>query len=83
MASQKGMEQALIWLRSKMAEKDTLDAINAELVYNVLQDIQSKRKVIGSLYHIEKEQNKRLKSEIMEHDKYTRMDFGYGRGEDG
>lgn len=51
MPSRKGLEQALTWLKSKMAEKDTLDAINAEVTYNVLMDIQSKRKVIGALYH--------------------------------
>lgn len=41
----------MTWLKSKMAEKDTLDAINAEVTYNVLMDIQHKRKVIGALYH--------------------------------
>ena len=51
MPSRKGLEQALTWLKSKMAEKDTLDAINAEVTYNVLMDIQNKRKVIGALYH--------------------------------
>ena len=73
MPSQKGLEQALVWLKSKMAERDTLDAINAEVVYNVIMDLQSKRKVIGSLYHLTKEQNKRLKNEIMEKDKYERV----------
>lgn len=51
MPSKKGMEQALTWLKSKMAEKDTLDAINAEVCYNVIIDLQKKRKVIGALYH--------------------------------
>ena len=51
MPSRKGMEQAMTWLQSKMAERDTLDAINAELTYNVLIDLQKKRKVIGALYH--------------------------------
>lgn len=51
MPSRKGLDQALTWLKSKMAEKDTLDAINAEVTYNVLMDIQKKRQVIGALYH--------------------------------
>lgn len=51
MPSRKGMEQAITWLNSKMAEKDTLDAVNAELTYNVIMDLQKKRKVIGALYH--------------------------------
>lgn len=51
MPSRKGLEQALTWLKSKMAEKDTLDSVNAEVTYNVLMDIQNKRKVIGALYH--------------------------------
>ena len=51
MPSRKGTEQALTWLRSKMAEKDTLDAINAEVCYNVIQDLKDKRQVIGALYH--------------------------------
>lgn len=51
MPSRKGMEQVMTWLQSKMAERDTLDAVNAELTYNVLIDLQKKRKVIGALYH--------------------------------
>ena len=51
MPSRKGMEQAMTWLRSKMAEKDSLDAVNAEVCYNVILDLQKKRKVIGALYH--------------------------------
>ena len=51
MPSRKGTEQALIWLQSKMAEGDTLDAINAEVCYNVILDLQKKRRVIGALYH--------------------------------
>lgn len=51
MPSKKGLEQALTWLTSKMAEKDTLDAVNAEVAYNVIIDLQKKRKVIGALYY--------------------------------
>lgn len=51
MPSRKGLDQALVWLKSKMAERDTLDAINAEVCYNVIMDLKDKRKVIGALYH--------------------------------
>jgi len=40
MPSRKGLEQATTWLRSKMAEGDTLDAINAEVCLNVIADLQ-------------------------------------------
>ena len=60
MPSRKGTEQALTWLRSKMAEGDTLDAVNAEVCYNVICDLQEKRKVIGALYHQAHTANKRL-----------------------
>lgn len=41
MPSKKGMEQALIWLRSKMNEGyDTLEGINAEVCYNVILDLK-------------------------------------------
>ena len=51
MPSRKGLEQALTWLRSKMAEKDTLDAINAEVCYRVITDLREKKRVLGALYH--------------------------------
>lgn len=51
MPSRKGFEQAITWLRSKMAEGDTLDAINAELTYNVMLDLKAKREKIGVLYY--------------------------------
>ena len=51
MPSKKGLDQALTWLKSKMAERDTLDAINAEICYNVIMDLKDKRKVIEALYH--------------------------------
>ena len=66
MPSRKGLEQALTWLKSKMAEKDTLDAVNAEVTYNVLMDIQSKRKVIGALYHQTHTANRKAQEKLQE-----------------
>lgn len=51
MPSRKSMEQVTAWLRNKMAEKDTMDAVNAELCYNVLMDLRNKKDQIGAIYH--------------------------------
>ena len=51
MPSKKSVDQVIAWLRNKMAEKDTLDAINAELCYNVLIDLRNKKENLGALYH--------------------------------
>lgn len=51
MPSKKSTDQAIAWLRNKMAEKDTLDAVNAELCYNVLMDLRKKKEDIGAMYH--------------------------------
>lgn len=58
MPSKKGTDQALTWLRSKMAEKDTLDAINAEVCYNVIMDLQRQKDRIGALYSQERYANR-------------------------
>lgn len=63
MPSRKGVEQALLWLKSKMEDRDTLDAINAELCYNIIMDLQAKRKVIGALYHQQTVQNRSMKAQ--------------------
>ena len=80
MPSKKGLDQALVWLKSKMAERDTLDAINAEVCYNVIMDLKDKRKVIGALYHqayteLKHERNK--KEELDDLEKACRQDVFY------
>ena len=77
MPSRKGMNQAVVWLRSKMAEKDTLDAINAEICYNVLMDLQKKRKVIGALYHREYVAGKLRREEDEEIQIQSRIPIGF------
>ena len=47
MPSRKGMEQAMTWLRSKAMDRDSLDGINAELVLNVIADLQRQNKQKG------------------------------------
>lgn len=66
MPSRKGLEQALIWLKSKMAEKDTFDAINAETTYNVIMDMQRQRKKIGALYYRASNSNRRAQEKLQE-----------------
>lgn len=51
MPSKKGFDQSVTWLKSKMAERDTLDAINAEVCYNVLIDLKKRKDIIGAKYH--------------------------------
>ena len=51
MPSKKGMEQTLLWLHNKMAEKDTLDSVNATVCYNVLMDLQRQREKLGAIYN--------------------------------
>lgn len=66
MPSRKGLEQALVWLKSKMAEKDTLDAINAETTYNVIMDMQRQRKKIGALYYRASSSNRQAQEKLQE-----------------
>ncbi len=63
MPSRKGTEQALTWLRSKMAERDTLDAVNAEIAYNVILDLKKKKSAIGARYHQAHEELNRQREE--------------------
>ena len=59
MPSKKGTDQAVTWLRSKMAEKDTLDAINAEVCYNVIMDLRRQKESLGAIYQRLKETTER------------------------
>lgn len=52
MPSHRGTEQAITWLRSKMAEGDTLDAINAEVCLNVINDLKRQRDNLGAKLQI-------------------------------
>ena len=49
--SRRGMVQAIAWLNSKIAEKDSLDAINAEVCLNVIEDLKNQREKAGILIH--------------------------------
>lgn len=40
MPSRKSMEQATTWLKSKAADRNSLDGINAELCLHVIEDLQ-------------------------------------------
>lgn len=51
MPSRKGLDQALTWLRSKAADKDSLDGINAELCLHVIEDLQRQNAQKGYAIH--------------------------------
>ena len=51
MPSRKGMEQAMTWLQSKAADKDSLDGINAELCLNVIYDLKRQNEKKGYMIH--------------------------------
>ena len=51
MPSKKGMDQALTWLKSKANEKNTLDAVNAELCINVIMDLRRQYDRLGGQFN--------------------------------
>ena len=51
MPSKKGIDQALTWLKSKSHEKNTLDAVNAELCINVIMDLQRQYDRLGAQFN--------------------------------
>jgi len=53
--TQKGLEQAITWLRSKMSDYDSLDGINAEVCLNVIYDLKRQNEDKGRIIHVLKE----------------------------
>ena len=51
MPSQKGLTQAITWLKSKMLDRDSLDGINAEVCLNVIKDLQQQCETRGQIIH--------------------------------
>ena len=56
MASRRSSEQCLTWLRSKAAEKDSLDGINAELCLNLIQEQKDRLDRLGAQFSQVKKQ---------------------------
>ena len=50
MPSKKGIDQALTWLKNKANDKNTLDAVNAELCINVIMDLQRQYDRLGAQF---------------------------------
>lgn len=50
MASRKSNEQAMTWLKSMAADKNSLDGINAELVLYILAEQKKKYERLGIQY---------------------------------
>lgn len=51
MPSKKGIEQALMWLKNKSHDENTLDSINAELCINVIMDLQRQYDRLGAQFN--------------------------------
>lgn len=58
MAGRRSKEQAMTWLRSMAADKNSLDGINAELCLNLIEDQQKKLDRLGTQFnHVRNERN--------------------------
>lgn len=75
MPSQKSIEQCLTWLKSKMAEKDIFDSINAELCYNVLLDQKARLNKLGvQFYNVQRINNAAITDkELSSNQKYYKQ----------
>ena len=61
MASKRSIDQVNAWLQNKIAEKDTLDSINAELCLNVIESLKTKLDRLGVQFHQVRSQLERTK----------------------
>lgn len=73
MPSKRGIDQALIWLKSKTAEYDTMDAINAELCIHVIEDLKRQRDSLGALFQKANGDGKLTKRERLYYEKQLDM----------
>ena len=73
MPSKKAAAQAILWLKNIAAEKDSLDAVNAEIVLTVISDLQKQNTRKGAIIHNLKH---RLNEEdIPEQDEYEQLEI--------
>ena len=72
MPSRKTTEQCMTWVRSKAADRDSLDGINAQLVLNVLEEQRTKLDKLGAQFKKVKDSRDRIAQEI---DNYVDNDF--------
>lgn len=63
MASRKSNEQAMTWLKSMAADKNSLDGINAELVLYILEEQKKKYERLGIQYSILEKKYKNLRND--------------------
>lgn len=64
MASKRSTEQCMTWLRSKAADRDSLDGINAELTINVITEQKNRIDKLGMQYQKVKNDRDRMMHEI-------------------
>ena len=63
MASRRANEQAMVWLRSMAAEKDSLNGINAELCLRIIEEQKERLDKLGVQFHQVQNENRRLNEE--------------------
>lgn len=61
MPSKKATEQAMTWLNSMAADKNSLDGINAELCINVIADLRKKLEKLGAQFNAMKQAYSQMK----------------------
>ena len=61
MPSKKATEQAMTWLNSMAADKNSLDGINAELCINVILDLRKKLEKLGAQFNAMKQTYSQMK----------------------
>lgn len=67
MPSKKAVEQAMIWLRSIAADKDSLDGINAQVCLNVINGLQFDIAVKGNtIYKLRTRLNDLLEKKLQD-----------------
>lgn len=64
MASKKSNDQAILWLRSMAADKNSLDGINAELCLNIILEQKDRLEKLGAQFGEVKTQRDDLRKRI-------------------
>ena len=64
MASKRTKEQCMIWLKSKAADENSLDGINAQLVLNVLEEKEKRLEKLGIQFKMVENDRNRLREVI-------------------
>ena len=64
MTKRRSYEQAMTWLNSKAADKDSLDGINAELCINLIEDLRARLDKLGAQFQQMKNSRDKLLDDL-------------------